>query len=99
MQGIRRGVANRIVELRRCGEAGRAAGDRGVVSSWAAAACWRRNSRHLLRVANFAQAASRKEEESRRLLGLLSSSLRVADWVVLGHGTNVTRVTRWENII
>ena len=30
-------------------------------------------------------------------LGLLSS-LRVANWVVLGHGTNVTRVTRGENI-
>ena len=30
-------------------------------------------------------------------LGLLSS-LRVANWVVLGHSTNVTSLTRGENI-
>ena len=73
MQGVGRGLANRIVELRRCGEAGRAAGDRGVVSSWAATACWRRNSRHL-RVANFAQASRKTSRRFAR--AALTTSLR-----------------------
>ena len=36
--------------------------------------------------------------ESRRFARAASASLHVANWVVLGHGTNVTRVTRGENI-
>ena len=36
--------------------------------------------------------------ESRRFAHAASTSLHVANWVVLGHGTNVTRVTRGENI-
>ena len=42
-------------------------------------------------------ATSRRKMGSRRLLGLRCIA-RFADWVVLGHGTNVTRVTRGENI-
>ena len=35
---------------------------------------------------------------SRRFARAASTSLHFANWVVLGHGTNVTRVTRGENI-
>ena len=55
-------------------------------------------------VAIFASLTSRRLLEkmtSRRFArAALSTSLRsgYADWVVLGHGTNVTRVTRGENI-
>ena len=96
MQVDRRRVANHIVELWRCGAAGRAVGGRVNFSTCVAAARWRGGGSHLLRVAgNFAQNTGRW----RRLL-VLRCRLRsgCADWVVLGHGTNVTRVTRGENI-
>ena len=96
MQGVRRRVANRIVELWRCGAAGRAAGGRVDFSTCVAAERWRRGGTHLLRVAgNFVQNSGRW----RRLL-VLRCRLRsgCADWVVFGHGTNVVRVTRGENI-
>ena len=69
---------------------------RGVLSTCVAAARWRGCGSHLLRVAgNFEQNSGRW----RRLL-VLRCRLRsgCADWVVLGYGINVTRVTRGENI-
>ena len=43
-------------------------------------------------------ATSCRKMGSRRLLGLRCFA-RFADWIVLGHGTNVTRVTRGENLL
>ena len=57
MQGVKRGVAHRSVELRRCDAAGRLVGKRGDFLRCMAAACWRRGSCHLRVVGNFAQAA------------------------------------------
>ena len=62
MQGLRRGVTHRLVELRRCLAVGRTAGDRGAFSTCVAAACWRGGNRHVLRLATSHALASGKRE-------------------------------------